>query len=93
MVRAVEESLKRLNTDHIDLLWAHMSDNVTPMEEILRSFDVLVRAGKIHYAGLSNEQVARLDTAGAIPLGVPHGIISERFALDHGADTQRPPVI
>lgn len=244
MVRAVEESLKRLNTDHIDLLWAHMSDNVTPMEEILRGFDDLVRAGKIHYAGLSNfpawriaradllaevrnfapiigvqveyslversaerevlpmaealglaatlwsplgggfltgkyreslddnranklgmlihseqsaretavldtllavaseleaspthvaiawlrekarrsttalipilgsrtraqldatlgalhvqlsnEQVTRLDTAGAIPLGVPHGIISERFALDHGAETPRPPVI
>lgn len=54
MIRSVEESLKRLKTDHIDLFWAHISDGVTPMEEILRGFDDLVRAGKIHYAGLSN---------------------------------------
>jgi aryl-alcohol dehydrogenase-like predicted oxidoreductase len=54
MIRSVEESLKRLNTDHIDLYWAHISDGLTPMEEILRGFDDLVRSGKILYAGLSN---------------------------------------
>ena len=54
MVRSVEGSLKRLNTDRIDLYWAHFADGMTPMEEILRAFDDLVRAGKIHYAGLSN---------------------------------------
>lgn len=54
LIRSVEESLKRLNTDHIDLLWAHFDDRLTPMEEILRGFDDLVRSGKIHYAGLSN---------------------------------------
>jgi aryl-alcohol dehydrogenase-like predicted oxidoreductase len=54
MVRSVEGSLKRLKTDRIDLYWAHFADRVTPMEEVLRGFDDLVRAGKILYAGLSN---------------------------------------
>lgn len=54
MIRSVEASLKRLKTDRIDLLWTHMADGTTPMEEILRGFDDLARAGKILYAGLSN---------------------------------------
>jgi aryl-alcohol dehydrogenase-like predicted oxidoreductase len=54
MVASVEASLKRLKTDRIDLYWAHMSDGVTPIEEVVRGFDDLVRAGKILYAGLSN---------------------------------------
>ncbi len=54
MMRAVDESLKRLKTDHIDLFWAHISDGMTPMEEIMRGFDDLVSSGKILYAGLSN---------------------------------------
>jgi aryl-alcohol dehydrogenase-like predicted oxidoreductase len=54
MVRSVEGSLKRLKTDRIDLYWAHFADGSTPMDEVLRAFDDLVRAGKIHYAGLSN---------------------------------------
>ena len=53
MVTSVEASLKRLKTDRIDLYWAHVSDGVTPFEEIVRGFDDLVRAGKILYAGLS----------------------------------------
>ena len=54
MVRSVEGSLKRLKTDRIDLYWAHFADGMTPMEEIVRVFDDLVRSGKILYAGLSN---------------------------------------
>jgi aryl-alcohol dehydrogenase-like predicted oxidoreductase len=54
MIHSVEASLKRLRTDRIDLYWAHFADGMTPMEEIIRSFDDLMRAGKIHYAGLSN---------------------------------------
>lgn len=54
MVQAVEASLKRLNTDRIDLYWAHFADSLTPTEEIMRGFDDLVRSGKIVYAGLSN---------------------------------------
>jgi aryl-alcohol dehydrogenase-like predicted oxidoreductase len=64
MVRSLEGSLKRLKTDRIDLYWAHFADGVTPIEEIVRAFDDLVRAGKILYAGLSNFpawRVARAD--------------------------------
>jgi aryl-alcohol dehydrogenase-like predicted oxidoreductase len=63
MVRSVEGSLKRLKTDRIDLYWAHFADGVTPTEEILRAFDDLVRAGKIHYAGLSNFPAWRISRA------------------------------
>lgn len=54
MVQAVEASLKRLNTDYIDLLWLHAWDFTTPVEEIMRAFDDLVRAGKVLYIGISD---------------------------------------
>ncbi len=54
MITSLEASLRRLETDHIDLYWVHMADGLTPVEEIVRGFDDLVRAGKIHYAGLSD---------------------------------------
>lgn len=66
MVQSVEASLKRLNTDRIDLYWAHFADAHTPVEEILRAFDDLVRSGKILYAGLSNFPAWRIARADAI---------------------------
>ena len=54
MVQAVEDSLHRLQTDCIDLLYLHMWDYHTPVDEILRAFDDLVRAGKVLYTGLSD---------------------------------------
>jgi aryl-alcohol dehydrogenase-like predicted oxidoreductase len=54
MVQSVEGSLKRLNTDYIDLLWVHSWDFTTPPEEVMRAFDDLVRAGKILYIGVSD---------------------------------------
>jgi aryl-alcohol dehydrogenase-like predicted oxidoreductase len=63
MVRSVEDSLKRLKTDRIDLYWAHFADGATPMEEIVRAFDDLVRSGKILYAGLSNFPAWRVSRA------------------------------
>jgi aryl-alcohol dehydrogenase-like predicted oxidoreductase len=54
MQRSVEASLKRLQTDYIDLLYLHIWDSRTPVEEILRSFDDLVRAGKVQYVGVSD---------------------------------------
>lgn len=54
MFRSVESSLKRLKTDYIDMLWIHIYDYTTPVEEILRALDDLVRQGKVHYVGASN---------------------------------------
>ncbi len=54
ILRAVEGSLKRLRTDYIDLYQLHAWDTVTPVEEVMRTLDDLVRAGKIRYAGLSD---------------------------------------
>ena len=54
MVRSVEDSLRRMQTDYIDLLYLHMWDFRTPVDEILRAFDDLVRAGKVLYIGLSD---------------------------------------
>ena len=54
MVQAVEASLKRLGTDYIDLYWLHLWDGITPVDEVMRAFDDLVRQGKILYAGVSD---------------------------------------
>lgn len=52
--RSVEGSLRRLRTDYIDLLWIHIYDFTTPIDEIMRALDDLVRAGKVNYIGASN---------------------------------------
>lgn len=54
MLRAVDASLMRLKTDYIDLFLLHTWDRMTPVEEVMRTFDDLVRSGKIRYAGLSD---------------------------------------
>ncbi|MDV3125009.1 aldo/keto reductase [Mycobacterium sp. 21AC1] len=54
MIRALEDSLRRLNTDYVDLFLLHTWDRITPVEEVMRTFDDLSRAGKIRYAGFSD---------------------------------------
>ena len=54
MVQAVEASLKRLRTDYIDLYWVHIWDQITPVEEVMRGLDDLVREGKVLYVGISD---------------------------------------
>jgi len=54
MMASVEESLRRLKSDYIDLLYVHLWDDLTPVEEILRGLDDLVRQGKVLYIGLSD---------------------------------------
>jgi len=54
ILRAVEGSLRRLNTDYLDLYILHAWDMVTSAEEVMRTFDDLVRSGKVRYTGLSN---------------------------------------
>ncbi|MBD1926225.1 aldo/keto reductase [Trichocoleus sp. FACHB-90] len=54
MMQSLEGSLKRLNTDYIDLFWLHAWDFMTPIEEVMRAFDDLVRSGKVLYIGISD---------------------------------------
>src|ERR1700704_5995748 len=54
MMQAVEASLKRLQTDYIDLYWVHIWDGITPVEEVMRGLDDLVRQGKVLYVGISD---------------------------------------
>ena len=54
MMQSVEASLKRLKTDYIDLYWLHIWDRITPIDEVMRGFEDLVRQGKILYAGVSD---------------------------------------
>jgi aryl-alcohol dehydrogenase-like predicted oxidoreductase len=54
MVQALEASLRRLKTDYIDLYWLHIWDQMTPVEEVMRAFDDLVRQGKVLYIGVSD---------------------------------------
>ena len=54
LVHALEASLERLGTDYVDLLWVHMWDGMTPVEEVVRALDDLVRAGKVLYVGCSD---------------------------------------
>ena len=63
IIEGVEDSLKRLQTDFIDLYQAHWDDRDTPIEETLRAFDDLVRQGKVRYIGASNYQAWRLTRA------------------------------
>jgi len=54
MVQSVEASLKRLRTEYIDLYWVHIWDQITPVEEVMRGLDDLVRQGKVLYIGISD---------------------------------------
>src|SRR3977135_303671 len=54
MIQALEASLKRLQTDYIDLYWVHIWDGITPVEEVMRGLDDIVRQGKVLYVGISD---------------------------------------
>jgi aryl-alcohol dehydrogenase-like predicted oxidoreductase len=54
LVRSLEQSLRRLRTDYVDLLWLHMRDATTPIEEAVRALDDQVRLGKVLYVGISD---------------------------------------
>lgn len=63
---AVDDSLRRLNTEHIDIYYAHQDDKDVPLEESLLAFDKLVQAGKVRYIAASNYEYERFDEARAI---------------------------
>lgn len=89
---AVEGSLRRLGTDYIDLYQSHAFDENTPIEETLRAFDDLVRAGKVRYIGASNYPAWRLTEA--IWSARLHGLNAYRslqphYNLVHRAEFER----
>ena len=75
IMRAVEDSLRRLATDYIDLYYMHCWDYNTPIEESLRAFDDLVRQGKVRYIGMSNFKAWQVMKA----LSVSNASSLERF--------------
>jgi aryl-alcohol dehydrogenase-like predicted oxidoreductase len=92
---ALEQSLKRLRTDYIDLYWMHVWDRVTPPEEVLQTLVDQVRAGKILHYGFSNTPgwyVARVTTlAQAHGLPVPVGLQYQYSLIDRGVELELLP--
>lgn len=84
IVRAVEDSLRRLNTDRIDLYFLHRFDEVTPLEESLRALEDLVRSGKVLYLGASNFaawQVAQANGIAALHGWAPIACLQPMYNL------------
>ncbi|GAA2058661.1 aldo/keto reductase [Williamsia deligens] len=92
LLASVDASLDRLGTDHVDLLHLHVWDDSTPVDEILRGMDDLVRQGKVLHCGISSApawQIARMQTIAdlrgwrpLIALQVEHNLIERRGELD-----------
>ncbi len=84
MMRSVEGSLKRLGTDYIDLLWLHAWDFMTPVEEVMRGLDDLVRAGKVNYVGISDAPawiVSQANTLAALRGWSPFVALQVEYSL------------
>jgi aryl-alcohol dehydrogenase-like predicted oxidoreductase len=84
MVRSVEDSLRRLNTDYLDLLQLHAWDGLTPVEEILRAMDDLVSAGKVVYLGISDApawQVSRMQAIAELRGWAPLVALQVEYSL------------
>jgi aryl-alcohol dehydrogenase-like predicted oxidoreductase len=96
MVRSLEESLRRLGTDHVDVFMPHFPDGATPVAEILAGLDDLTRAGKILHGGLSNfpawrvaSAATRADLRGLAPLV---GIQTEYSLVERSAERELLPM-
>jgi aryl-alcohol dehydrogenase-like predicted oxidoreductase len=74
IVAACDDSLRRLQTDYIDLYYSHQDDLDTPMEETLTAYDSLVKAGKVRYIAASNFTAERL--AKSLEISQSHGLVS-----------------
>ncbi|GAB3159802.1 aldo/keto reductase [Amycolatopsis stemonae] len=93
LVRALEASLRRLGTDYVDLFLLHTWDRLTPAEEVVRTLDDLVRAGKIRYAGLSDVPAwyaAKAQTYAEahsltpmINLQLPYSLVQRQIETEH----------
>src|SRR6202000_2282947 len=88
LLTAVDASLQRLGTDHIDLFQLHGFDAMTPPEEVLSTLDTLIRAGKIGYIGVSNFSGSQLMRALATPdrYGLPRFVANQTYYSLVGRD-------
>ncbi len=91
IMRAIEDSLRRLGTDYVDLYQVHAPDDETPIEETLRALDDLVRAGKVRYLGCSN--FAAWEMVRAIGVAEQHGwapwiSLQQRWNILEGLDDE-----
>ena len=92
LVRSLEESLRRLRTDYVDLYWVHIWDAFTPIEEVIRALDDVVRSGKALYVGISDtpawivsRAVTLADERGLEPfsaLQVPYSLVERTVERD-----------
>jgi aryl-alcohol dehydrogenase-like predicted oxidoreductase len=90
--RECEKSLKRLETDRIDLYYAHRDDRATPLEETMQAFDRLVKAGKVRAIGASNLtpwRIAEANTISRVNHWNEYSVVEQRYTYlrpRHGAD-------
>ena len=96
MMDSVHASLKRLDTDYIDLFWVHMRDFMTPTHEVMRGLDDLVRQGKVLYVGISDTpawEVARANTLADLRGWTPFVGLQIRYSLlDRAAERDLLPM-
>jgi aryl-alcohol dehydrogenase-like predicted oxidoreductase len=97
MIRSLEASLRRLQTDYVDVFMPHFPDGTTPVEEILAGFDDLIRSGKVLHGGLSNFPAWRVagaavqaDLRGLAPLA---GIETEYSLAERSAERELLPMV
>ena len=84
LVHALDASLKRLNTDYVDVLWVHIWDFLTPIEEVMRALDDQVRAGKVLYLGISDTPgwiIARANTIASQHGWTPFVAVQAQYSL------------
>jgi aryl-alcohol dehydrogenase-like predicted oxidoreductase len=84
LVQSLEASLERLKTDYVDLLWVHAWDHLTPVEEVMRGLDDVVRAGKALYVGVSDTPawiVARANMLAELRAWTPFAGIQIEYSL------------
>ncbi len=84
MMQAVEQSLRRLQSDHIDLYYCHRWDDTTPIEETLRGLDDLIRMGKVRYLGASlyaSWQLAHANLLAELKNWTPFAVLQSEYNL------------
>jgi len=88
---SVNDSLKRLEMDHIDLLYIHGVDTLTPLEETMRGLEDIVRSGKVHYLGISNHPAWMVMKANGISekMGWTKFVATQNYYTIAGRDVER----